>query len=85
MPTFQYQAVRQDGESISGFVFGSSLDTAMGDLMNRGLNVQSIGVATSVNDPLGAAAPPPPIKQEIPRPEPVNPIDFAADADRSRR
>ncbi len=79
MPTFQYQAVRQDGESISGFVFGSSLDTAMGDLMNRGLNVQSIGVATSVNDPLGAAAPPPPIKQEIPRPEPVNPIDFAAD------
>jgi type II secretory pathway component PulF len=78
MPTFQYQAVRQDGESISGFVFGSSLDTAMGDLMNRGLNVQSIGVATSVNDPLGAVSPPPP-RQETPRPEPVNPIDYAAD------
>jgi type II secretory pathway component PulF len=76
MPTFQYQAVKQDGETITGFVFGSSLDTAMGDLMKRGLSVQSIGVAASTNDPLGAVAPPPP-KQE--RPEPVNPIDYAAD------
>lgn len=78
MPTFQYQALRQDGESISGFVFGSSLDTAMGDLIKRGLNVQSIGIASSTSDPLGA--PPAQVqKQEIPRPEQVNPIDYASD------
>ena len=52
MPTFQYQALRTDGEAVSGFVFGTSLDTAMGDLLKRGLNVQSIGVAANVADPL---------------------------------
>ena len=28
MPTFQYQALKSDGESVNGFVFGTSLDTA---------------------------------------------------------
>jgi type II secretory pathway component PulF len=82
MPTFQYQALKSDGESVSGFVFGSSLDTAMGDLRKRGLDVQSIGVATSANDPLGAVAPPPVHRvpqPEIPRQEQINPIDYSSD------
>ncbi len=54
MPTFQYQALKSDGESVNGFVFGTSLDTAMGDLLKRGLNVQSIGVAANAADPLTA-------------------------------
>lgn len=57
MPTFQYQAVRSDGEAVSGFVFGSSLDTAMGDLLKRGLSVQSIGVAINNADPLASPQP----------------------------
>lgn len=59
MPTFQYQALKPDGETVSGLVYGTSLDTAMGDLMKRGLNVQSIGVAVNAADPLAnqAAAP----------------------------
>ena len=60
MPTFQYQALNANGEATSGLVFGSSLDTAMGDLLKRGLNVQSIGVATNTGDPLaGQVAPRP--------------------------
>lgn len=78
MPTFQYQALRQDGESINGFVFGTSLDAAMGDLLKRGLNVQSIGVAATANDPLGAVAPPPPQPAAL-QEQPKNPIDYASD------
>ncbi|MBS1726764.1 MAG: type II secretion system F family protein [Armatimonadetes bacterium] len=52
MPTFQYQALNPEGEAISGIVFGTSLDNAMGDLLKRGLNIQSIGVATALGDPL---------------------------------
>lgn len=77
MPTYQYQALRTDGESITGFVFGSTLDTAMGDLMKRGLSVQSIGVATSANDPL--ANMPPPV-QAAPREEATkDPVEYASD------
>ena len=72
MPTFQYQAIRPDGEITSGFVFGSSLDIAMGDLMKRGLSVQSIGVATSAQDPLGMA---PPVQ---PRPQTETPSSEGA-------
>ncbi|MEI8282933.1 MAG: type II secretion system F family protein [Armatimonadota bacterium] len=79
MPTFQYQAVRADGESINGFVFGTSLDTAMGDLMKRGLSVQSIGVASTANDPLTGLAPPPQqAAAQIDTPQPA-PIDYASD------
>ena len=82
MPTFQYQALRSDGESINGFVFGSTLDSAMGDLLNRGLNVQSIGVAVTANDPLAGMAPPvqkaPTV--EVPREEsPTIPTEYASD------
>jgi type IV pilus assembly protein PilC/MSHA biogenesis protein MshG len=77
MPTFQYQALKSDGETITGFVFGSSLDTAMGDLVKRGLNVQSIGIATTANDPLRVPGPPP--RQEAPQPQAARPIEYASD------
>lgn len=76
MPTFQYQALRTDGESVSGFVFGSSLDTAMGDLLKRGLNVQSIGVAATAHDPLNAVTAP---RQEVPAAERVDPVQYSSD------
>lgn len=67
MPTFQYEAIRSNGESVSGFVFGSSLDRAMSDLLQRGLDVRSIGVAQSSADPLAGAVPTPaPTYQEQP-------------------
>lgn len=59
MPTFQYEATRSDGEAISGFVFGNSLDRAMTDLLQRGLDVRSIAVAQNSADPLAAATPEP--------------------------
>jgi type IV pilus assembly protein PilC/MSHA biogenesis protein MshG len=81
MPTFQYQALKSDGEAINGLVFGSTLDTAMSDLMKRGLNVQSIGVAVNAADPLNDLPNrrPEVPADHVPETDSVNPLDYAAD------
>lgn len=48
----------------------------MGDLVKRGLNVQSIGIATTANDPLRVPGPPP--KQE-PQREQRDPREYSSD------
>jgi len=52
MPTFEYQAQNSEGKTVSGVVFGSSMDQAMHDLGGKGLHVLKIGVSSNPNDPL---------------------------------
>lgn len=81
MPTFQYQALKSDGEAINGLVFGSTLDTAMSDLMKRGLNVQSIGVAVNAADPLNdlpSRMPEAPMDYRSETPS-VDPVEYSSD------
>src|SRR4051812_6640913 len=80
MPTYEYQATKTDGESVTGLVFGSSLDGVARELQTKGLTVTRIGLAASAGDPLagggGIAAP---VKRiEAPRSERVTP--FAEEA-----
>ncbi|HSI71603.1 MAG TPA: type II secretion system F family protein [Fimbriimonas sp.] len=57
MPTFEYQAQGADGQTVTGLVFGSSLDNAAKELSTKGMQVMRIGLAASHNDPLSAAPP----------------------------
>lgn len=52
MPTFEYQAQNTDGITVSGVVFGISLDQALKDLSAQGLEIKNIGIAVNPNDPL---------------------------------
>ncbi len=52
MPTFEYTAEQQNGETVSGRAFGTSLDQVSQQLAARGLSVTQIGVAASIGDPL---------------------------------
>lgn len=52
MPTFEYQAQRNDGSATSGIVFAAGLDAAIQELSQRGLSVSSIQQARSLGDPL---------------------------------
>ncbi len=52
MPTFEYQAQSSDGHPQSGVVFGQSLDQALKDLANKGMQVTHIGVAAGTGDPI---------------------------------
>lgn len=56
MPTFEYQAQNQDGQTVKGVVFGSSLDQALQDLSGQGLKILNIGIASNPNDPLTVAS-----------------------------
>ena len=57
MPTFEYIAIGPDGQRTNGRVFGSSLEQATSDLRGKGLDVQRIGMAEVLNDPLAKAVP----------------------------
>jgi type II secretory pathway component PulF len=52
MPTFEYQAMQNDGTAVSGHVYGTTLDQALKDLQGRGLAVSNIGTPSNVADPL---------------------------------
>lgn len=64
MPVFEYKAVDQNGKSVTGTVFSSSLSSAATELSQRGLNVQHMAVASSVNDPIPQGFTP---RRETPR------------------
>lgn len=52
MPTFEYQAQDNDGQQVSGVVFGQSLDQALQELAGRGVQVTKIGIAVAPGDPV---------------------------------
>lgn len=52
MPTFEYQAVEQDGRAVSGIQIAPSIDQAMSALQGKGLQITKIGVAAFHGDPL---------------------------------
>lgn len=74
MPTFEYQAQGADGQTVSGVVFGTSLDQALQDLGTKGLQVQRIGLAASPSDPLATATVPRPVERPKAA-EPSNPSE----------
>lgn len=45
MPTFEYQAVNEAGDSVRGLEFGTSLDVVISNLQKRGLSVTQVGLA----------------------------------------
>lgn len=55
MPTFEFTATKPDGSSEVGNVVGPSLEAVLTDLSKRGLQVQNIGLAQRLNDPLHEA------------------------------
>jgi len=59
MPTYEYQAVNAEGQTVAGRVFGASLDAAATDLSRRGLVVRQLGVAVATGDPLAQESPTP--------------------------
>lgn len=58
MPTFEYQATKQDGTVETGLTFGASLDGVARDLQAKGLTVTRVGLAAALGDPLASSAPP---------------------------
>lgn len=56
MPTFEYQAVGADGQTTTGVLVGSSLDAAMAELRDKGMQVLRIGVTSNLHDPLAGVA-----------------------------
>ncbi|HVT13320.1 MAG TPA: type II secretion system F family protein [Fimbriimonadaceae bacterium] len=76
MPTFEYLAVNDAGERISGTVLGNSIEHALNALSQRGLVVERINQsALAMEPPLSAVGyldsqpiPPPPVQpMEMPR------------------
>jgi type II secretory pathway component PulF len=67
MPTFEFEATRQDGTHESGNVVGADLAAAIADLGKRGLQVERINVAKRLNDPIMEV--PPVAAPAGPRPE----------------
>ena len=57
MPTFEYEAQKEDGSVETGLAFAASLDRAARDLESKGLRVTRVGLAAT-NDPLAAAPAP---------------------------
>lgn len=54
MPTFEYQAVSETGERISGTVLGNSMEHALSALSERGLVVERINQSVLAAEPVGA-------------------------------
>jgi type II secretory pathway component PulF len=71
MATFKYQAM-EHGLLTEGVILGASMESAMEELRGRGLQIQSIGLAPTVTDPLAAriAPAPAPAAQSAPPAEP---------------
>jgi len=57
MPNFEYIASDQNGASQQGNIIGIDLPAALTDLGKRGLTVEKIQLAQSVNDPLNVQHP----------------------------
>ncbi|HEY0866574.1 MAG TPA: type II secretion system F family protein [Fimbriimonas sp.] len=71
MPTFEYQAIGADGNTVNGLTIGASLDQALAELSDKGMQVVRIGVANNPHDPLAPTpilATPEPIMREAPSP-----------------
>lgn len=89
MPTFEYQAQREDGSFETGVVVGASLDGAATELAAKGFRVTRIGLAQSIGDPLaGQAFAPTPVATRVQEhsraaeaPRSTNPYDYAAPAE----
>jgi type II secretory pathway component PulF len=82
MPTFEYRAVREDGQRVTGTVLSSTLDQAVLELTGKGLQLEHIGAALLHNDPLASQPPSAPPRQEerpveVPRAEQMgNPYEL---------
>jgi type II secretory pathway component PulF len=65
MPTFEYQAVNNSGERVSGTVLGGSMEQALSSLSQSGLVVERINQSVLLGDPIAEAAvnTPPPVIQ----------------------
>ena len=52
MPTFEYQGLNSQGETVKGTAFGVSLDAVLASLSRTGLKIERIEAAQGVGDPL---------------------------------
>jgi len=65
MPTFEYTARNADGQVVRGTILGASMDAALGALSGQGLEIQNIGLAATVGDPISV---PPKVSDGIMQP-----------------
>lgn len=57
MPVFSYTAINSSGQHEKGLAQGSTLEEAAQSLAQRGLKVQELGIAASLQDPLAESRP----------------------------